>query len=198
MQLLPPSNKSARGAGRDGCENCARHVLNITPPVVRAIRGLMRDHRLQGLSVPQFRALAVMSFSPYASLSLVADYVGSSLPAASRMVDGLVAKKLVARHESLKDRRQISLALTPRGQSAFSASREVTHQKLAERLAELTPIQRRKVVEGLRCLAGIFGTDSFRAEAEGYGTASDRRHAIKKGTAPQSRTKKNSTKAGPG
>jgi len=41
--------------------------------------------------------MALLSYSPKASLSTVADFIGSSLPAASRMIDGLVARKLVAR-----------------------------------------------------------------------------------------------------
>ena len=71
---------------------CVARVLEVSPPVVRVLRNLMRTNRLQGLSVPQFRALALLNRTPNASLSMVAEHVGSSLPAASRMVDGLVAE----------------------------------------------------------------------------------------------------------
>lgn len=159
MQLLRNGNNGEAGKGA-GEDECARRVLDVAPPVVRAIRNLMRNHRLAGLSVPQFRAMALMSRSPEASLSCVADYVGSSLPAASRMIEGLVAKKLVNRCECCRDRRQVSLGLTPRGESAYRASRQATRRQLAQRLGALSPAQRLAIVEGMQCLAEIFGSDA--------------------------------------
>src|SRR5579862_4141005 len=129
MQLLRLTAK-ALSTGSDTSEMCARRVLEVAPPVVRVLRNLMRTNRLQGLSVPQFRALALLNRTPNASLSMVADHVGSSLPAASRMVDGLVARKLVLRKECADDRRQISLVLTKRGSSAFKSSRMATQREL--------------------------------------------------------------------
>jgi DNA-binding MarR family transcriptional regulator len=153
---------SSRNAMQDPCssDECARNLLDVAPPVVRTIRHLMRHHRLSGLSVPQFRAMALLSFSPKASLSCVADFIGSSLPAASRMIDGLVAKKLVARKECCNDRRQISLILTPKGQNAFRESRVATQRQLAERLAGLSAPQQKGVIEAMRCLGEIFGSDA--------------------------------------
>jgi len=162
MQLLRDENNGAQ-ARAVGQEECARRVLDVAPPVVRVIRKLMRNHRLAGLSVPQFRAMALLSRSPQASLSCVADYIGSSLPAASRMIEGLVSKKLVNRCECCSDRRQVSLGLTRRGESAFRASRQATQRQLARRIGSLSPEQRHAVVEGMHCLAEIFGSDAEHA-----------------------------------
>jgi DNA-binding MarR family transcriptional regulator len=109
--------------------------------------------------------MALLSRAPKASLSCVADYVGSSLPAASRMIEGLVSKKLVNRCECCEDRRQISLGLTPRGESAFRASRRATQRQLALRLGSLSPAKRQAVVEGMQWLAEIFGSDADRDPA---------------------------------
>jgi DNA-binding MarR family transcriptional regulator len=162
MQLLP--KQINEGATADAVEaasaDCAGAVLNVAPPVVRAIRKMMRDHRLPELSVPQFRALALLTFSPEASLSTLADYVGSSLPAASRMIDGLVAKNLVARTECRHDRRQVSLELTPLGRSAFLESRQATQRQLAQRLAGLSTTQRQTVIEVMGWLGEVFGSDA--------------------------------------
>src|ERR1700685_2433550 len=112
MQLLPSGNKSRTDILRPTDEappdDCASLILDVVPPIARTIRKMMRQHRLAGLSVPQFRALGLLSVSPQASLSCVAESIGSSLPAASRMIDGLVSKKLVGRKECCHDRRQIS------------------------------------------------------------------------------------------
>src|ERR1700679_2951084 len=140
MQLLPNGNKLrsvAENAAAVGDE-CVDAVLDVAPPIARAIRKMMREHRLPELSVPQFRTMALLNFCPDASLSTVADYVGSSLPAASRMIDCLVAKNLVLRSQCCKDRRQVSLKLTPGGREAFLESRQATRLQLAQRLSELS------------------------------------------------------------
>jgi DNA-binding MarR family transcriptional regulator len=155
MQLLSIANKSTVVPG----DRCAGDVLNVAPRVVREIRQWMRDYRLPDLSVPQFRTLALLCISPKVSLSAVADYVGLSLPAASRMVDGLVARKLVARHACSDDRRQVSLKLTPRGASAFRASRQATRKQLADRLKTLNESQLEVVSQAMQFLADVFGTD---------------------------------------
>jgi DNA-binding MarR family transcriptional regulator len=175
MQLLPKGIK--KGTAVDMPEaasaDCAGAVLNVAPPVVRAIRKMMRDHRLSELSVPQFRALGLLIRSPEASLSMVADYVGSSLPAASRMIDGLVAKNLVARKECCRDRRQVSLELTPLGRSAFLESRQATRRQLAQRLAGLSATQRQTVMDAMRSLGEVFGSDAELARRVGAKWAGD-------------------------
>jgi DNA-binding MarR family transcriptional regulator len=161
MQLLTRASETAgRGPAEKSADECARQVLLVAPRVVRAIRRLMRDHRLPDLSVPQFRALALLSFSPHASLSALADYVGTSLPAASRMVEGLVSRKLVVRKICRDDRRQVSLALTARGASAFRDSRHATHKQLSKELSPLSTPQRQAVIDAMQVLAGIYGADA--------------------------------------
>ncbi len=170
MQLLRTEINSKGSNGKDSAlsDGCAEAVLNNAPPVVRAIRKMMREHRLPELSVPQFRTLALLSFCADACLSTVADYVGSSLPAASRMIDGLVAKNLIARKQCCRDRRQVSLELTPLGREAYLESRQATRFQLATRLAGLSPKKKESVIEAMRWLGEIFGSDA-QAASEGAG-----------------------------
>jgi DNA-binding MarR family transcriptional regulator len=162
MQLLPGAIKLKQSQGDASAQGhrCADAVLNVAPPVVRAIRKMMREHRLPELSVPQFRAMALLSFCSDASLSTVADYIGSSLPAASRMIDGLVAKNLIARKQCCKDRRQVSLELTPVGREAFLESRKATREQLTQRLSGLSAEKKEAVIEAMRLLGEVFGSDA--------------------------------------
>jgi DNA-binding MarR family transcriptional regulator len=166
MQLLRTETKrppSAHGPASDAAaeiDPCVDALLNVVGPIARSMRKMMREHRLPELSVPQFRTLALLSFNAKTCLSTVADYVGSSLPAASRMVDGLVAKNLVARTPCPDDRRQISLELTPLGRKCFLESRQATRLQLANQLAGLTPEQKQGIVTAMNSLAEIFGTDA--------------------------------------
>ena len=165
MQLLPDEiNKQGdNGAVESSSAECATAVLNVVPPVVRAIRKMMREHRLPELSVPQFRALGLLAKVPDVSLSVVADHIGSSLPAASRMIDGLVAKNLIARKECCRDRRQVSLQLTKLGRNAYLESREATHRQLDKQLAVLSEDQRQSIIEAMLWLGKVFGADRIEA-----------------------------------
>ena len=146
-------------------EECARRVVDVAPMVVRELRKLMRTHRLEGMSVPQFRAMALLYHSPNATLSAVADHLGCSLPAASRMIEGLVARGMIARHECTDDRRQISLALTPRGAGAFRTSRDYTRRQLKEMLSATPQRQQQMIIAGMNVLAGIFGSKAEQFES---------------------------------
>jgi len=70
-------------------DRCAEAILDVVPPVVRSIRKMMREHRLPELSGAPVSRAGAAEYTPDASLSTVADFVGSSLPAASRMMTGL-------------------------------------------------------------------------------------------------------------
>src|SRR5207237_1332986 len=120
------------------------------------VRRHMRSQRSRALSLPQFRTLALLRAVPSAHLSMVAEFLGSSLPTASRMVSGLVAKGLIARRESTGDRRHIELALTPRGAAAIESARRVTRDKLAGELHSLNESERRGLLRAMQLLYDIF------------------------------------------
>ena len=151
MQLLPDATIS----GHTSAETCAEELLDALPPIMRVVRRHMRGHK-QGLSVPQFRALALLRAAPAANLSAVADILNSSLPTASRVVSGLVAKGLIDRSESATDRRQIELVLTPRGRTLVETARRVARGKLAAELSQLSDSDRGCLTHALRTLRGVF------------------------------------------
>jgi DNA-binding MarR family transcriptional regulator len=140
-------------------EKCARCVLETIPMVMRVIRKEMRGHRESGLSVPQFRVLIHLSRNDGVSLSDVAQHLGLTLPATSKMIDVLVARNLVSRSMDPVDRRRVVLAPTELGRSSTLAAREATQSRLAERLARLAPTDLATVVEALGALGSIFSSD---------------------------------------
>ena len=73
-------------------ESCAREVLDTVPLVMRFIRDQVRRRRTAGLSLPQFRTLIFLNRIKNSSLSAVAEHLGLSLPAMSRLINGLVAR----------------------------------------------------------------------------------------------------------
>ena len=135
---------------------CAQEILEVVPAVMRVIRAEMRRHRTADLSVPQFRTLAFIDHNADASLSNVAENIGLTLPSMSKIVEGLVVRKLVTRQTSATDRRRMTLALTARGLTALQASRDATRACLAEDLAGLTERQRDTIAHAMEILRPVF------------------------------------------
>ena len=81
-------------------------ILETIPSSMRAIREHMRSARAAGLSVPQFRLMLFVRRNPGVSLSGLADHLGTTLPAASQLVERLVRSGLVSRVQHPEARRR--------------------------------------------------------------------------------------------
>jgi DNA-binding MarR family transcriptional regulator len=114
-------------------------ILETIPPSMRAIREQMRSGRVVGLSVAGFRLLLFVRRNPASGLSVVADHLGTSLPAASQLVERLVRAGLVARVQNPEERRRIELRLTDAGAVALAECDVQTRSWLCERLSGLEP-----------------------------------------------------------
>ena len=141
----------------------AREVLEVVPLVMRTVRTEMRDRRAQDLSVPQFRTLGFVERHPGTSLSELAEHIGLTLPSMSKLIDGLVERKLVTRQGRSDDRRRITLALTARGCALLESAHEATLGSIAERVSALSENERATVVRAMRILQPLF----IRGKAEG-------------------------------
>ena len=115
----------------------------------------MRVQAESALSIPQFRVLVQLSIKPSCNREL-AEGIGVSVPAMSRMVEQLVKRGLVARDPNREDRRQVWLRLTPTGQKKFERIRESAQANIAERIARLSAQDRKALATGLAVLTQIF------------------------------------------
>ena len=132
---------------------CAAGVMGTIPLVMRSIGMIMHQRHAAELSFPQFRALMIVNHHAGASLSLVADHLGSTLSSASKCIDGLVERQLISRDIPSEDRRRIMLNITPRGEAILQDFKQEEAQLLAEKLADLSEDQCRMINEVMRLLA---------------------------------------------
>ena len=112
-------------------------ILETIPASMRVIREQMRSGRAAGLSVAQFRLLLFVRRNPGTSLSGLADHVGTTLPAASQMVERLVRAGLVSRVQHPEERRRVELRLSDTGATALAECDARTRAWLCERLSGL-------------------------------------------------------------
>lgn len=117
-------------------EKVAELFISIVPQAMRIFREEMRSHRSGAMSVPQFRILAQLWLQPTGNKSL-AERLGVSGAAMSRMVDSLVNAGYVERHTNKADRRSISIRLTKKGLVYFEKIRSSAISSLARRLSDL-------------------------------------------------------------
>lgn len=137
-------------------EDCALEILEVVPSVMRAIRSEMRKRRTPDLSVPQFRVLTYLKRRPGSSLSEVAEHIGLTAPSMSKLIDGLVERRLVNRQDASDDRRRVHLVLTEKGITLLEAAYDETHARLAEMLAGLTTSQYRDILSSMKILRPVF------------------------------------------
>src|SRR4051812_49564867 len=161
MQLLSGATKPQASE-----ETCGRELLDTVPLVMRVIRSHMRRHR-SGLTVPQFRTLCFVSTTDGSSLSAVAEFIGLSLPAMSRLVEGLVEHGLMDRRPCDDDRRHVRLSVTPGGQAALREARELAQAALASAVSHLTPDQQAALVGTMQVLRDVFAPEAAAAEESG-------------------------------
>jgi DNA-binding MarR family transcriptional regulator len=122
---------------RGSAERSADTLLATLPLLMRFVRGHMRARRGVGLTVVQVRALIFVNQNVDPSMSDLARHIGLSLPAACRMVAGLVRRKLMARRSPPEDQRRVVLRLTPRGRTVVSRAYRGMRCAVADCLIEL-------------------------------------------------------------
>ncbi len=158
MQQMRDANNGSPQAspGAPSAEELAAQTLETAPLLMRAIRALMRAGRAADLSTPQFRALGYVGRHPGASLSHVAEHLGLSTPATSRLIDILVKRGLVERGVAPDDRRYVTLHLTAHGEAIFEETRRRALLGLSARLEGLSPTEREVVARALPILRALF------------------------------------------
>jgi len=113
-----------------------------------------------GLSIPQWRVVAVLARSPGLSAASVAERTAMDKVAVSRAVAGLVASGRVRRVLAESDRRRSVLTLTARGREVYT--RIVPYALEYERrlLSELAPAEQslfNSLLSRLQRRAGLLG-----------------------------------------
>jgi DNA-binding MarR family transcriptional regulator len=106
------------------------------------------------LSLAQYYLLEPLAGGPRTNREL-AELAGISAPTATRMVDGLLERKLVSRVEDPTDRRAVVISLTAKGRAAL-IRKESEYAERRSRLADaLDPHEQEVAAELLRRLATV-------------------------------------------
>ena len=104
-----------------------------------------------GLSLTQIKTAQLLAESeePLA-LGAIGDYLGLSLPAVSRAVDGLVKRGLCTREEDPADRRSKRVVITKRGRRLYERLHEIRAAGIRDFLEGLDADERDGLLHALR------------------------------------------------
>jgi len=105
------------------------------------------------LGFTQLAALYVLADGSTTTVGELAEALGRSPSATSRLVDGLARRRLVERHEEPEDRRQRSVALTQRGQALLRAVDRARADQFLTTVRPMPTPERALVAMGVAALA---------------------------------------------
>ena len=105
------------------------------------------------LGFTQLAGLYVLADGGTLTVGELAEAIGRSPSATSRLVDGLVRRRLVERHEEPEDRRQRTLRLTPRGHAILRVVDRARADQFLRAVRPLPTAERAIVAMGVAALA---------------------------------------------
>ena len=129
----------------------AERFVHVIPRSMGAIRFEMRKHIPKDLSLTQFRVLAQLGRGPQ-TVSELAESIGISLPAISRMLDYLEKRNLIERDQKKEDRRQVWVKLNQEGHEKVESLVHITEQNFINRFNDLSKEDSQKVLHALEIL----------------------------------------------
>ncbi len=159
-----PVRRAGTGAAAGSpAHDCAIRVLEVVPAVMDSVRGAMRMHVGEQLSIPQYRCLNFIARTPGCSIGSAAAFLGVTMPTASAMVDRLVRAGAVATRADITDRRRARLTLTDAGRIQLRAVRRGARGEVARALSACSTDELQVLHEALAVLSRVFQSESNRA-----------------------------------
>ncbi|HEY7106098.1 MAG TPA: MarR family transcriptional regulator [Acidimicrobiia bacterium] len=149
-------------------------VDDVVDAVLRASRVLVSvaARSLAGVTdkvtLPQYRALVVLAGRGPQNAGALAEVLGVHTSTLTRLCDRLVAKGMITRNESPANRREVVLALTPRGRRLVKSVTVRRRAEIAEIVAEVPRPQRDAMVRALQAFGDAAGEATESAWLPGW------------------------------
>lgn len=126
-------------------------LIDVVPVVMQVLREEMRHGRGDKLTVPQFRVLAGIGRG-ITQNKILADKLGVSEAAISRMIDVLFLEKLINKGINKNDRRLAELSLTAEGRKLFNHIKSDARERLKGKMNLIKENDINLIITGLESL----------------------------------------------
>ncbi|MCP4653187.1 MAG: MarR family transcriptional regulator [Candidatus Omnitrophica bacterium] len=122
----------------------AQEIMHLLPALHK---GLFKGHKSvleKGtISIPQFLLLDLIDKCGALRMNKIAKELNVSLPAATGLIDRLVAMAMVERTSDARDRRVVSVFLTKKGKKTIEQIRTKRRQAIGDIFSKLTAGERK-------------------------------------------------------
>jgi DNA-binding MarR family transcriptional regulator len=122
---------------------------------IRILRMVRAEDAQAGIGPAQLSALSVLVFAGQKTVGELATLEQVRPPTMSRIVDGLVQKKLVERVSSASDRRSVQITASPAGRKLLLAGRDRRVRALAKRFDNLSKKEVETLLEAAEIMKRI-------------------------------------------
>lgn len=145
--------------------------MNRTDTSLIALRRILRATELYGrtlaltagLTPVQIRVLQIVLNSGSATPSQISAQMGVSPATISTLLDRLVAKDMIERHRSTRDKRQTNIVLTAKGQTAVDGAPDPLQQKYVREFEALADWEQAMIVAALERVAAMLNASAIDA-----------------------------------
>lgn len=158
-----PSDEADVDAVTNALLTASRLLVAVSARSLGAVEGQV--------TLPQFRALVVLSTRGSMKLTGLADALAVNPSTATRMMDRLAASGVVTRETNPASRREVVLALTPAGRQIVDDVTAVRRRAISEIVARMPTRQRAGIVSALRSFTEAGGEPSADGESHPLGWA---------------------------
>lgn len=136
----------------DQDQDCARTVWAVLPSLIRTIAAHLRQQepRLE-LTMWQIMVMKWLQSEALTVSDLARKFMVST-PTMTRLLDNLVERQLVERHEDPADRRRVRVFLTEKGLEAFQEFNKRALSCVEDIMADLEVEERRQVAAAMEIL----------------------------------------------
>ena len=155
--MAPPEYDPTTAASAVSPTLLGRAYVALIPQMMGSLRSHLRTLEGGDLRVGQFRMMMAIRMEDQPSLSQVAEFVGLTLPSASKVADELERRGLIRRQPDKFDRRRQILSLTSQGMEVLEMVKRTAETHFAGLFSQLTPAERSFLLCAAETLRPLFG-----------------------------------------
>lgn len=138
----------------------AERMVALLPQMIRGFARRESNDLSRGkISIPQMAVLEILCREREIPMNRLAKALGVTRPAATGLVDRLIAQGLASRRGDPTDRRVIRVSVTPKGRRVFSNIWEQKRRMIAEVFGRLPAADRAHYLATLERVVGILSEE---------------------------------------
>ncbi len=138
-------------------QDFSRRMIELLPKCIRGFQGYESNYLSRGqISLPQFWALEYLSRHGHCLMSELAVFLGISRPAATGLINRLIAQKLVDRRSEQKDRRTVRVSISAKGKKIVTHVWQQKRRGMETVFAKISAAERKQYLDILEKVVNNF------------------------------------------